>query len=121
MSDSNFTHVNLGPDPAFAPHLTPGQDSHLPHEAWHVVQQRQGRAQPTLNVDGKSVNDNPGQEHEADVMGTQGLTARPRAALRAGGVALFKLSRDRGRDLSPHQQALAKGWPRVSCFAASPP
>lgn len=86
-----------------------------------MVQQRQGRAQPTLNVDGKSVNDNPGQEHEADVMGTQGLTARPRAALRAGGVALFKLSRDRGRGLSPHQQALAKGWPRVSCFAASPP
>jgi hypothetical protein len=24
-------------------HIAPGQDHHLPHEAWHVVQQRQGR------------------------------------------------------------------------------
>lgn len=25
-------------------HLGPGQERHLPHEAWHVVQQKQGRA-----------------------------------------------------------------------------
>ena len=24
-------------------HLGPGQEKHLPHEAWHVVQQKQGR------------------------------------------------------------------------------
>ncbi len=24
-------------------HVAPGQDRHLPHEAWHVVQQQQGR------------------------------------------------------------------------------
>jgi len=54
-------------------HLAPGQDSHLPHEAWHVVQQRQGRVQPTLDVGGKPVNDNPGLEHEADVMGAKAL------------------------------------------------
>src|SRR6185503_18518282 len=29
-------------------HLGPGQERSLPHEAWHVVQQRQGRVQPTL-------------------------------------------------------------------------
>ncbi|MEL6127089.1 MAG: DUF4157 domain-containing protein, partial [Pseudomonadota bacterium] len=28
-------------------HLGPGQDQHLPHEAWHVVQQRQGRVPTT--------------------------------------------------------------------------
>lgn len=28
-------------------HLGPGQDTHLPHEAWHVVQQKQGRVKPT--------------------------------------------------------------------------
>lgn len=29
-------------------HLGPGQERHLPHEAWHGVQQAQGRVQPTL-------------------------------------------------------------------------
>ncbi|HAP61901.1 MAG TPA: hypothetical protein DCR93_21180, partial [Cytophagales bacterium] len=29
-------------------HLAPGQQKHLPHEAWHVVQQKQGRVKPTL-------------------------------------------------------------------------
>jgi hypothetical protein len=28
-------------------HLAPGQERHLPHEAWHVVQQKQGRVSPT--------------------------------------------------------------------------
>ncbi len=28
-------------------HIAPGQEKHLPHEAWHVVQQKQGRVQPT--------------------------------------------------------------------------
>jgi hypothetical protein len=27
-------------------HLAPGQEEHLPHEAWHVVQQKQGRVRP---------------------------------------------------------------------------
>jgi hypothetical protein len=36
----------------FVPHLAPGQDSHLPHEPWHLVQQRQGRVKPTLDVGG---------------------------------------------------------------------
>jgi hypothetical protein len=28
--------------------LAPGQEHHLPHEAWHVVQQQQGRVTKTL-------------------------------------------------------------------------
>ena len=33
-------------------HLGPGQARHLPHEAWHVVQQKQGRVKPTLQMKG---------------------------------------------------------------------
>jgi hypothetical protein len=31
-------------------HVAPGQDQHLSHEAWHVVQQRQGRVTPPGDV-----------------------------------------------------------------------
>lgn len=51
-------------------HLASGQEKHLPHEAWHVVQQRQGRVKPTLQMKtGIPVNDDPHLEKEADVMG----------------------------------------------------
>ncbi len=55
-------------------HLAPGQEQHLPHEAWHVVQQAQGRVQPTMQMkEGMLVNDDKGLEHEADVMGARAL------------------------------------------------
>jgi hypothetical protein len=51
-------------------HVAPGQEKHLPHEAWHVVQQAQGRVKPTMQMkDRTPVNDDKGLEHEADVMG----------------------------------------------------
>lgn len=50
-------------------HVAPGQEQHLPHEAWHVAQQMAGRVEPTTEVGGMPVNDNIGLEHEADVMG----------------------------------------------------
>jgi hypothetical protein len=57
-------------------HLAPGQDRHLPHEAWHLVQQAQGRVQPTLQLNGGvDVNDDPGLEHEADQMGERALAS----------------------------------------------
>jgi len=31
-------------------HLGPGQEKHLPHEGWHVVQQKQGRVQATTQL-----------------------------------------------------------------------
>ena len=53
-------------------HLAPGQDQHLPHEAWHVVQQAQGRVKPTMHMkDGVPINDDEGLEREADVMGAR--------------------------------------------------
>ena len=55
-------------------HLASGQEKHLPHEAWHVVQQKQGRVKPTMQMKGKvNVNDDAGLEKEADVMGAKAL------------------------------------------------
>lgn len=55
-------------------HLASGQEQRLPHEAWHVVQQRQGRVQPTMQMGGGvPVNDDEGLEKEADVMGAKAV------------------------------------------------
>jgi hypothetical protein len=55
-------------------HIAPGQEKHLPHEAWHVVQQKQGRVKPTLQIKGRvNVNDDEGLEKEADVMGVKSI------------------------------------------------
>jgi hypothetical protein len=58
-------------------HVAPGQEKHLPHEAWHVVQQKQGRVKPTMQMKGKvNVNDDAGLEKEADVMGAKAMTSK---------------------------------------------
>jgi hypothetical protein len=50
-------------------HVAPNQEKHVPHEAWHVVQQAQGRVPVTMQLKGVAINDNPGLEQEADRMG----------------------------------------------------
>jgi hypothetical protein len=74
--------------------LAPGQDHHLPHEAWHVVQQKQGRVAATAQLKGIGVNTDDALEHEADEMGERaaavGGSATPvalRIAAAGGGVA----------------------------------
>lgn len=52
-------------------HLAPGQERHLPHEAWHTVQQKQGRVQATTQLQGVGINDDAGLESEADAMGAK--------------------------------------------------
>lgn len=52
-------------------YVAPGQEQHLPHEAWHVAQQMAGRVEPTTEVSGLPVNDCVELEHEADVMGAR--------------------------------------------------
>jgi Domain of unknown function (DUF4157) len=55
-------------------HLGTGQEKHLPHEAWHVVQQKQGRLKLTTQLKGKAnVNDDPALEKKADVMGGKAM------------------------------------------------
>ncbi|WP_374538825.1 eCIS core domain-containing protein [Chitinimonas taiwanensis] len=57
-------------------YLAPGQERHLAHEAWHIVQQKQGRVSATRQMPaGVGVNDDPGLEQEADRMGAQALQA----------------------------------------------
>lgn len=52
-------------------HVGPGQEKHLPHEAWHLVQQKQGRVKPTAEIGGKPINDDEALESEADEMGSR--------------------------------------------------
>ncbi len=53
-------------------HVAPGQEKHLPHEAWHIVQQKQGRVRPTMQMkSGIPVNDEQKLEREADGMGAR--------------------------------------------------
>ncbi|NEO91276.1 MAG: DUF4157 domain-containing protein [Moorea sp. SIO3G5] len=55
-------------------HVGPGQEKHLAHEAWHVVQQKEGRVKPTKQMKGKvNVNDDAGLEKEADLMGAKAI------------------------------------------------
>jgi|GEM_PF-6593708 len=61
-----------------------GQERHLPHEAWHRVQQLQGRVRPTIEVKGYGVNDDRGLESEAAVMGQKAIQMRSRAILQQG-------------------------------------
>ena len=56
-------------------HVAPGQEKHLPHEAWHVAQQAQGRVKPTMQMAGQHVNDDRGLEREADLMGERASSA----------------------------------------------
>jgi hypothetical protein len=69
-------------------HVGPGQERHLPHEAWHVVQQKQGRVKPTIQmIGGVSVNDDQSLEHEANSMGARALGSRANVQLKAASQA----------------------------------
>lgn len=63
-------------------HVGPGQEKHLAHEAWHVVQQMQGRVKPTMQMKGVQINDDEGLEREADVMGVKALKVEKKGATR---------------------------------------
>lgn len=78
-------------------HLSPGQERHLPHEAWHVAQQKQGRVRPTIQAKGGvSINDDEGLEQEADLMGGRALQ-------------MVSVSNQTGRDTSTKRMNLPQG------------
>jgi hypothetical protein len=84
-------------------HLAPGQEKHLPHEAWHVVQQKQGRVRPTVQMKGKvNINDDAGLEKEADVMGAKALQMKTSDAGKAVSNA--------GISKGVVQRGKKKGW-----------
>ena len=103
-------------------HVAPGQEQHLPHEAWHIVQQAQGRVQPTMQLkDGVPVNDDQGLEHEADVMGTKALRIRRSDQVVTGPVNALQLVSNvaqlqpkpqfANQKLKNYANALFKNWP----------
>ena len=55
-------------------YLGSGQEKHLPHEAWHVVQQMQGRVNATAKLGENAINDDATLEHEATNMGNKALS-----------------------------------------------
>lgn len=54
-------------------HVAPGQEKYLPHEVWHVIQQKERRVQPTLQLQGITINDNKELEKEADQKGEEAM------------------------------------------------
>lgn len=55
-------------------YVGPGQEKHLAHEIWHVVQQKGGKVTPTVQLKGEvPVNDDKGLEKDADVMGKKAV------------------------------------------------
>ena len=50
-------------------HVANGQEKHLAHEAWHVVQQKQNRVSPNSEINGVQINNDISLENEADKMG----------------------------------------------------
>jgi hypothetical protein len=67
----------------------PGQEEHLAHVAWHVVQQAQGRVQPTHQMkSGVPVNDDRGLEQEADQMGARALETGKRGVVKSAVLGL---------------------------------
>ncbi|HAS39335.1 MAG TPA: hypothetical protein DCS93_02600 [Microscillaceae bacterium] len=91
-------------------HLGPGQSQHLPHEAWHVVQQKQGRVEANETIQTKSertpVNTEASLETEADVMGAKaaslGQSTVDTAPVQSQGASL-------NNSASPVQRVLREG------------
>lgn len=93
-------------------YLGPGQERHLPHEAWHVVQQAQGRVQPTMQLQGIAVNDDTALEREADIRSRTALTLSPIAV---GRYSPPGVASDRS-EIAEHDTTRG----RVSAVPASP-
>ncbi len=96
-------------------HVAPGQEKHLPHEAWHVVQQAQGRVQPTQQLKGKTpINDDAGLENEADVMGAKALQ------MKGDGEVIEKLLPSKATQLASVQRMMAVMQLQLKPIVANP-
>lgn len=97
-------------------HIAPGQAQHLPHEAWHVVQQAQGRVAPTRQLNGNvPINDDHGLEREADIMGARALQRRgasdaPSSARAATSARIMQALAPKALE-KPVLQAVFTGFP----------
>ena len=96
-------------------HVGPGQEQHLAHEAWHVIQQKQGRVQPTLQAKGMAINDDQGLEREADAMGTQATKRSAEGLLdRFAAPVTIPLPVPMGTKLPSHVQSGRSARPKTN-------
>jgi hypothetical protein len=94
-------------------HLGPGQERHLAHEAWHIVQQKQGRVRPTRTLPRTPVNDDAALEREADAMGARAIGHAAATGAPAG-------RRRRSAPEAPAQLRNAEQAGYVGGYAAKP-
>ncbi len=84
-------------------HIASGQEKHLPHETWHVVQQKQGRVEANKTIQAKesaAINDDESLEKEADTMGA----SLSKFAKKPSPVQRLKSTRDGIGDNQPVQR-----------------
>jgi hypothetical protein len=102
-------------------HVAPGQEQHLPHEAWHVVQQAQGRVKTTMQMAGVAVNHDGRLEAEADVMGRKAVAVGGKVAQCIGGGGYVEKTRldfllSGSVRLAPKPAGLGHGAPIQALF-----
>lgn len=91
-------------------HIGPGQEQHLPHEAWHIVQQKQGRVQPTIQMkNGININADEALEHEADVMGAKAIQLQSMDSVHKNGMKNSPLTEVIQRSLIAGATEVKKG------------
>lgn len=103
-------------------HFAPGQynpDSRkgqalLGHELTHVVQQRQGKVQPTKQGKGISVNNSPTLEKEADEMGIKAAAGLQTSNILGSGSGIQMKDNDTGRKLNSNQPSSIKTGTNVT-------
>jgi Domain of unknown function (DUF4157) len=101
-------------------YLGTGQEQHLPHEAAHIIQQREGRVQANTAVHGMAVNNDKDLESEADRIGTEATQ------MKAGEASASSISNKadksgrpaqlRGKD-APIQRLIKSSYPWQSVVA----
>ncbi len=96
-------------------HVGPGQEQHLAHEAWHVVQQKQGRVAATAEVDGVGANVDAALEQEADQAG-----ADLHAAVLARLPSAAAVERSAAQLGQPRQLTVANPVRQFKCGNAPP-
>jgi hypothetical protein len=94
-------------------YLGPGQEQSLPHEGWHVVQQRQGQVKPGMQLKGLSINNERSLEREADAMGAQAAQLATRGDM--SGIDGNAVSSDLGAPGNEYGILQFKGW-KVRAF-----
>lgn len=81
-------------------HLGPGQESHLAHEVWHVVQQQQGRVGDSRRTHYGLAADDHARAVELEMAARRrpgsGARRGPESALAGGGLALRQSRPPRG-------------------------